>query len=126
VVAAWAEAVDGADDALAKLSTPEALTDLLHPGDRSARTRLVVRGPRVLGVTIESLEVEPEPPRMTVAVLAEGRRYVENRDTAAVISGSKSAATKFTERWTLALDGDDENPWRIVDATAARGLTRTT
>jgi predicted lipid-binding transport protein (Tim44 family) len=126
VVAAWAEAVDGADDALAKISTPRALSELLHPGDPSAQTRLVVRGPRVLGVTIESLDVEPEPPHMTVAVLAEGRRYVEDRDTARVMSGSQSASAKFTERWTLALDGDDENPWRIVDARAQRGLTRTT
>lgn len=123
VVAAWTEAVDGGDEGLARLSTPEALHDLLHPGDASAKTRLVVRGPRVLGVTIESLEVEPEPPRMTVAVQAEGRRYVEDRDTAGVVSGSRSAVTRFTERWTLALDGDDENPWRIVDATVGDAPT---
>jgi hypothetical protein len=42
------------------------------------------------------------------------------------VSGSRSASAKFTERWTLALDGDDENPWRIVDATAALRLARTT
>lgn len=120
VVDAWAEAIDGSDDALAKLSSPGALHDLLHPNDPSERTRLVVRGPRVTGVTIEALDVDPEPPRMTVSVQAEGRRYVEDRDTAAVLSGSQSAAVRFTERWTLALDGDDANPWRITDAKSPR------
>jgi predicted lipid-binding transport protein (Tim44 family) len=118
VVDAWTEAIDGSDTRLAALSTPVALRDLLHPGDAGASTRLVVRGPRVLGVTIESLDVDPEPPRMTVAVEAEGRRYVEDRDTTAVLSGSQSAVTRFTEHWTLALDGDDANPWRITDAKA--------
>jgi predicted lipid-binding transport protein (Tim44 family) len=120
VVAAWAEAVDGSDRELAALSTAEALQDLLHPGDPSGRTRLVVRAPRVRGVTIESFEPEPEPPRMTLTVEAEGRRYVEDRDTTQIVSGSQSASKRFTERWTLALDGDDANPWRIVDAAAAR------
>ena len=83
----------------------------------------MVRGPRVLGVTIESLDVDPEPPRMTVAVEAEGRRYVEDRDTAAVLSGSQSTVTRFTEHWTLALDGDDANPWRITDAKAPSAAT---
>jgi predicted lipid-binding transport protein (Tim44 family) len=124
VVAAWAEAVDGSDADLEALSTPDALRDLLHPGDPSGRTRLVVRGPRVRSVTIASLEVEPEPPRMSVAVEAEGRRYVEDRDTTQIVSGSQSVATRFTERWTLALDGDDANPWRIVAAAAARQPAR--
>jgi predicted lipid-binding transport protein (Tim44 family) len=125
VVAAWAEAVDGSDDDLAALSTPEALGGLLHPGDASARTRLVVRGPRVRGVTIESLDAHAQPPRMTVSVEAEGRRYIEDRDTTAVVAGSQSASARFTERWTLALDGGDANPWRIVDATAAARLATT-
>ncbi|MEA2468236.1 MAG: hypothetical protein QOJ57_2362 [Thermoleophilaceae bacterium] len=123
VVAAWAEAVDGSDDALAALSSPEALRDLLHPGDPSEQTRLVVRGPRVTGVTIESLNVDAEPPRMRVAVQAEGRRYIEDRDTAAVLSGSQSVVTRFTEQWTLTLDGDDANPWRIADAKAPSAAT---
>ena len=55
---------------------------------------------------------------MTVQMSVRGRRYIEDRDTAAVLSGNPSVATAFTERWTLALDGDDEHPWRIVDASA--------
>src|SRR3954454_19460751 len=125
VVDAWAEAIDGSDERLAALSSPDALRDLLHPGDPSGQTRLVVRGPRVRQVTIEALDVEPEPPRMTVTVEAEGRRYIEDRDTAAVLAGSQSASARFTERWTLALDGDDANPWRIVDAAAATRLATT-
>jgi predicted lipid-binding transport protein (Tim44 family) len=51
---------------------------------------------------------------MTVAVELGGRRYVEDRDTAAVLSGSKDSAATFTEQWTLALDGPADAPWRIV------------
>src|SRR4051794_12446 len=123
VVDAWTEAIDGSDDALEALSSPAALRDLLHPGDPSEQTRLVVRGPRVIGVTIESLNVDVEPPRMRLAVEAEGRRYIEDRDTAAVLSGSQSTVTRFTEHWTLALDGDDANPWRIADAKAPSATT---
>jgi predicted lipid-binding transport protein (Tim44 family) len=119
VVAAWAEAVDGSDAELRSLSTGEALRELLHPGDSSGRTRLVVRGPRVRSVTIAALDAHATPPRMTVAVEAEGRRYVEDRDTAAVVSGDPNALTRFTEHWTLTLDGDDANPWRIADAAAS-------
>ena len=118
VVTAWAEAVDGSDDALAALSTPEALRELLHPGDASERTRLVVRGPSVESVAIEALDADAAPPRMTVGVTANGRRYIEDRDTTRVVSGNPSADTRFTERWTLALDGPEANPWRIVDARA--------
>lgn len=53
---------------------------------------------------------------MTLAVELGGRRYVEDRDTASVLSGSKSEAALFTERWTLALDGPEAQPWRIVAA----------
>ncbi len=115
-VAAWAEAVDGSDRDLAAVATPEALHELLHPGDAGARTRLVVRGPRVHKVSILGLDAASDPPRMTVTVEAEGRRYIEDRDTTTIVSGSQSRPTRFSERWTLALAGDDENPWRIVDA----------
>jgi predicted lipid-binding transport protein (Tim44 family) len=124
VVAAWAEAVDGSDAALAALSTPDALRELLHPNDPSGQTRLVVRGPRVLVVNIARLDADAQPPRMTVEVVAEGRRYIEDRDTAAVLQGSRSVARRFSEHWTLALDGDAANPWRIVDAAAGREPTR--
>jgi len=53
---------------------------------------------------------------MTVALELGGNRYVEDRDTASVVSGSKDRTMAFTERWTLALDGPDESPWRIMSA----------
>ena len=52
---------------------------------------------------------------MTVDLELGGRRYREDRDTTTVVEGSKDSATTFTERWTLALDGPDAAPWRIVD-----------
>jgi predicted lipid-binding transport protein (Tim44 family) len=51
---------------------------------------------------------------MTVDLELGGSRYVEDRDTASVLSGSKERATTFTERWRLALDGPKDAPWRIV------------
>jgi predicted lipid-binding transport protein (Tim44 family) len=118
VVAAWAEAVDGDDAALADVASPGALGELLHPGDPTRRTRLVVRGLRLHAVRIAALDAGAQPPAMTVELDVSGRRYVENRDTAAVVSGSQSAEARFSERWTLALDGPDDRPWRLVDAKA--------
>jgi predicted lipid-binding transport protein (Tim44 family) len=54
---------------------------------------------------------------MTVELELGGNRYVEDRDTTSVVSGSKDTTTTFTERWTLALAGPDEAPWRIVKTT---------
>ena len=45
-----------------------------------------------------------------------GRRYREDRDTVAVVEGSKEREVSFTERWAMVLDGDAETPWRIGDA----------
>jgi predicted lipid-binding transport protein (Tim44 family) len=117
-VEAWAEAVDGSDEDLHRLASAEAARQLLHPGDPSERTRLVVRGPSVRSLRIAVLDAHSEPPTMTVELDVHGRRYIEDRDTAAVLSGSPSTASDAHERWTLALDGSDEYPWRIVDAAA--------
>lgn len=121
-VEAWAEAVDGADTPLEAVASPGAVAQLLHPGDDSGTTRLVVRGPRVKQIRIEALDAGATPATMTIAIDLGGRRYIENRDTAAVLSGSRESATTFTERWTLALDGPDTAPWRIVDALVGQTL----
>ncbi|MEA2429071.1 MAG: hypothetical protein QOF37_2699 [Thermoleophilaceae bacterium] len=117
-VGGWAEAVDGDDNELLSVATPEALRQLLYPGGGSNR-RVVVRGPRIERLNIAALDAAAEPPTMTVEVTVRGRRYLQDRDTAAIVSGSDSRETRFTERWVLALTGDDRNPWRIVDADAA-------
>ena len=115
-VAAWAEAVDGDDAALEAVASPEAVAELLYGGDATRKTRLVVRGPRVKRIQIENVQVERVPATMIVEVELGGSRYVEDRDTTTVVSGSKDSATTFTERWTLALDGPADAPWRIVTA----------
>jgi predicted lipid-binding transport protein (Tim44 family) len=120
-VAAWAEAVDGEEGALLALARPDVAREMLHPGDPSATTRLVVRGLQIRKITIVALDAAAEPPTMTIDVAITGRRYVEDRDTAAVVSGSQSRATTFTERWTLALDGRGEQPWRIAAVGAPVG-----
>ena len=117
-VEAWAEAVDGADAALERAATPEAAHALLYP--HGTNTRLVVRGPRLQALRIAALDAQAQPPTMAVEAELRGRRYLEDRDTAAVLEGSKDRETAFTERWTLALGADPATPWRIV-ATAAVG-----
>ena len=115
-VGAWAEAVDGDDAALEQVASEDAVGTLLYGGDASRETRLVVRGPRVQCIRIAAVRVEQVPATMSVEVELGGRRYVEDRDTASVLSGSKDSATTFTEHWTLALDGPGDAPWRIVTA----------
>jgi len=117
-VYAWAEAVDGDDAALEALAGPEAVEALLYPGDPGRRTRLVVRGPRLIALRITGLDAASQPPAMTVEADVSGRRYVEDRATAAVRAGSKEREVTFTERWTMALDGEGPMPWRIAVAAA--------
>ncbi len=118
-VQAWAEAVDGEDAQLQAVASPSAVVELLHPGDAGQSTRLVVRGPRVRSIRIAELDAGTSPATMTIDVELGGVRYVEDRDTATVMSGSRTAATTFTERWTLALEGPGEWPWHIVRTTGA-------
>lgn len=120
-VAAWAEAVDGEDGPLQAVAGPEAVQELLHPADAGANARLVVRGPKVLALRIVALDAATEPPTMTVEVDVSGRRYVENRDTVLLLSGSRDRTVTFTERWVFALDGADETPWRISRAAVGAG-----
>jgi predicted lipid-binding transport protein (Tim44 family) len=121
-VDAWAQAIDGNDAILTRIATPAAARDLLYGGDAGSRTRLVVRGPEIKRIRIVGLDAGAEPPTMTVEVDMTGRRYLEDRDTTAVVAGSKSRASSFTERWTLSLDGDNSQPWRITAVAAPVGL----
>ncbi|HUA04807.1 MAG TPA: TIM44-like domain-containing protein [Solirubrobacteraceae bacterium] len=113
-VTAWAEAVDGDAARLTSIAHGQAVRDLLHPGDPSQRTRLVVRGPKVDKIRITGLDAAAQPPTMTVEVQLEGRRYIEDRDTTAVLAGSPSHQVKFTEHWTFTLDGDSRQPWLLA------------
>jgi predicted lipid-binding transport protein (Tim44 family) len=113
-VAAWAEAVDGADAPLERVASTAAIDALLYGGDSARRTRLVVRGPRVEHVAITRLDAHAQPPQMQIAVAVRGRRYREDRDTAAIVAGSRDRETAFTEHWVLTLDGDAAEPWRVV------------
>jgi predicted lipid-binding transport protein (Tim44 family) len=122
-VSAWAQAIDGDATRLRRLATTGAITDLLHPGDPSRATRLVVRGPQITKLAITGLDAQARPPRMTVDIQVKGRRYIEDRATTAVVSGDPTRERTFIERWTFALTGDDAQPWRVV-AAAAPAQTR--
>jgi predicted lipid-binding transport protein (Tim44 family) len=118
----WAQAIDGPDDALDAIATPQAKRELLYAGDTSGSMRLVVRGPVVRRIRIVGLDAAAEPPTMTIEVDLTGRRYLENRDTAGLVAGSRTRTQSFTERWTLSLSGDARQPWRITSADAPVGL----
>jgi predicted lipid-binding transport protein (Tim44 family) len=124
-VSAWGEAVDGEDAPLLALASAAAAHDLLYPGGGGGeKRRLVVRGARVKALRIVALDAAAEPPTMTVEVDVAGRRYIQDRDTAEVLSGSSEKEQSFTERWLMSLSGDDRNPWRIVDASPPQKRTR--
>lgn len=115
VVPAWVAAVDGSDDALLRLSTPAAVRALLYPDPDHDRARLVIRGGKVEAIRIVKLDTSDAGARVTVEVKLRGRRYVEDRDTAAVLSGERDGATTSTQLLSLALDeGDPAVPWRLV------------
>jgi predicted lipid-binding transport protein (Tim44 family) len=118
-VEGWTEAVDGEDGPLLAVATELAAHELLYPGRRDSH-RLVVRGARVQAMRIVALDAAAEPPTMTVEVDVRGRRYVQDRDTAAIVSGDDAREHSFTERWVMSLNGDDQHPWRITDARASQ------
>lgn len=115
-VSAWAQAIDGDASRLRALASASATTELLHPGDPSQATRLVVRGPKVQEIRITGLDPAADPPRMTAQITLRGRRYVENRATTAVVFGDPVRERAFTEQWTFVLTGDDAQPWRLAAA----------
>jgi predicted lipid-binding transport protein (Tim44 family) len=121
-VDAWALAVDGDDGLLDAVATSAVKRELLYAGDSSGAVRIVVRGPVVNRIRIVSLDAGAEPPTMTVEVDLTGRRYVENRDTTAVLAGSRTRKTSFTERWTMSVTGDVQQPWRITAVGDPVGL----
>jgi predicted lipid-binding transport protein (Tim44 family) len=69
---------------------------------------------------IAAIDGRSTPPTMTVEATLHGRRYREDRDTTTVVAGSKEHEVTFTESWTMALDGNDTTPWRLVGSTARR------
>jgi predicted lipid-binding transport protein (Tim44 family) len=120
-VAAWAQGIDGDRHPLESLADRSVVQDLLHPGDRTGKTRLAVRGPQVKEIRITAVDASTDPPAMSLEVHLSGKRYIEDRDTTKIVSGSRSRERHFVEHWTLALSGDDQQPWRIVSVeTPAR------
>ena len=120
-VAAWGQAIDGETQPLLALADTTAVQNMLYPSGPGSR--MVVRGPHIERITIVALDALSVPATMTVDVKVTGRRYLQDRSTAAILAGSDVHAVTFTERWTLALSGDAQNPWQIV-ATDAPALSR--
>ena len=110
-ITAWAQAVDGADTDLLAIAPESVVETLLRP--EGPKTRLVVRGPDVQRVTVMKI-IREEPIRVVVDARVRGVRYVEDRDTVVVVSGSNLDETTFTERFVLELTDNPTDPWRLV------------
>ncbi|MGI8557252.1 MAG: TIM44-like domain-containing protein [Solirubrobacteraceae bacterium] len=115
-VSAWADGIDGNRSALTALASPAVVRELLHPGDPSERTRLVVRGLRIERVAITQLDAAVQPPTMSLELAVSGRRYIEDRDTTSVLDGDPNRERRWALQWKLALREDDAQPWWIVAA----------
>ncbi len=120
-VAAWGQAIDGETQPLLALADTGAVQNMLYPAGPGSR--MVVRGPRIERISIVALDALAVPATMTVDVKVNGRRYLQDRSSAAILAGSDVHAVTFTERWTLTLSGDAQNPWQIT-ATATPALSR--
>ena len=112
-ISAWAEAVDGDDTALLDIASRTIAEELLRPN--GPKTRLVIRGPKMQTATVSKLE-PTEPIRVAVDARVRGVRYIEDRDTVAVVSGDKDREVAFTERFILQLTDDEDTPWTLVAA----------
>ncbi|HEY8582882.1 MAG TPA: TIM44-like domain-containing protein, partial [Capillimicrobium sp.] len=99
-IEAWADAVDGSDDALLAVASPDVAAELLYPRG-GHKARVVVRGPKLLSMTLVRLDGETRPPAMEVELELEGRRYLEDRDTVAVLEGSRDRVRRWRERWSF-------------------------
>ena len=120
-VAAWAQAIDGETQPLLALADTDAVQHMLYPSGPASR--MVVRGPKVERISIVTLDALAVPATMTVDVKVTGRRYLQDRASAAILAGSDVHAVTFTERWTMTLSGDAQNPWQIT-ATVTPALSR--
>lgn len=118
-VEAWMEAVDGEDEDLEALAEPAAVDVLLYGGTPRGRTRVVVRGADMQTVRIDEIDPHSDPPAMTVEVDLEATWYVENRDTAAVVSGDRGRRRELKQRWRFVLTDDEDVPWRLATVVRA-------
>ncbi|HET9898689.1 MAG TPA: hypothetical protein VFQ44_27520 [Streptosporangiaceae bacterium] len=104
-IAAWAIMV-----AAGKSDSPVVSGRLLRPGGPEARTKVVVRDPRICRIQIS--RVDPDPPALGLVVDIQGRRCVIDSDTGEPVSGNPAQQTWFYEFWNLVRDG--HQPWRLT------------
>ena len=89
-VEAWAEAVDGDDSALLAVGYAGRAAGAAVSGpERGGRARRRARAAAAAARDHGTARRCSEPLQMEVEARVRGRRYVEDRDTAAVVSGSK-------------------------------------
>jgi hypothetical protein len=119
ILAAWAAAIDGDDTALEELARPEAVSAVLYPGDADRHTRLVVRNPHIRTVRITAIDPAAQPPRLSIVIQGSAVRYIEDRATAAILSGDPDTERPVRLNWTLALEAPPPWPCRLATVTTS-------
>ena len=121
ILAAWASAIDGDDSPLQAIARTEAVSALLYPGDTDRHTRLVVRNPHIRTVRITAIDPGAQPPTISIVIQGSAVRYIEDRATAAVLSGDPETERHVRLTWTLTLEAPSPWPWRLATvATSAQ------
>jgi hypothetical protein len=95
--------------------------ELLRPGGPGARTRLVLRSPRIDSIGLMGLRAAPGPAVARLLVLVRGGRCIQDCDTGAPVSGDLDVMTWFHQFWDLVRDGPPDRPWRLAPRAGPHG-----
>jgi hypothetical protein len=117
-IAAWAGAAEegpaaGAPEPRADIA-PAVAADLLRPGGPGARTRLVLRQPRIDSIGVMRLRTVPAPTLASLLVVVRGGRCIQDLDTGEPVSGDLDVMTWFHQFWDVVRDGPPARPWRLA------------
>jgi hypothetical protein len=102
-------------------AAPAVAAELLRPGGPGARTRLVLRSPRIDSIGVMGLRAAPGPAAARLLVLVRGGRCIQDRDTGAPVSGDLAVMTWFHQFWDLVRDGPPDRPWRLAPRAGPHG-----
>jgi hypothetical protein len=116
-LAAWVDAVHergtAARPAASAPAAPEVAQALLRPGGPGARTRLVIRGPRIDTIEFWRLQAAAGRVAARLIVVVHGARCIEDRDTGEPVSGDLAVMTWFHQFWDVVADSPAARSWRL-------------
>jgi hypothetical protein len=120
-IAAWVTAAEEGAPAPRAGGAPAVAAELLRPGGPGARTRLVLRRPRIDSIRLEQLRAAPGPAVARLIVVVRGGRCIQDRDTGEAVSGDLDVMTRFHQFWDVVRDGPPSRPWRLAPRAGPHG-----